>query len=201
MPRRYELKRRAERRDDTRRRIVDATIHLHQTVGPVGATITAIAREAGVSRLTVYRHFPDEVSLLRACTSTYNEANPPPDAAGLLAISDPIRRLEVALEGLYAYYADNEAMLLSGADAMPTHPALGVALQPYFDGLRQMVQLLAAGWEVDGGPGTSLHGAIGHAVSLLTWRSLRHEQGLTNQQSVRLMVGMVRAARDLSWFE
>jgi AcrR family transcriptional regulator len=201
VPRRYELKRRAERRDETRRRIVDATIHLHQTVGPVGASISAIAREAGVSRLTVYRHFPDEVSLLQACTSTYNAANPPPDPAALLAIADPLRRLEAALHGLYAYYADNEAMLLSGADAMPTHPALGVALAPFFEGQRRIFDLLASGWEVDGGPGTALHGAIGHAVALLTWRSLRHEQGLSPDQAVGVMVGMVKAAKDLSWFD
>jgi len=201
VPRRYELKRRAERRDDTRRRIVDATIRLHETVGATGASITAIAREAGVSRLTVYRHFPDEVSLLRACTSTYNVANPPPDVTELLEIQDPGRRLEVALQRLYGYYADNEAMLLSGADALPTTPALGVALQPFFEGQRSLVELLASGWEVDGGPGTSLRGAIGHAVALLTWRSLRHDQGLTNEQSVRLMTAMVRVAKDLTWFE
>ena len=201
MPRKYELKRRAERQDETRKRIVDATIHLHQTVGPVGATITAIAREAGVSRVTVYRHFPDEVSLLQACTGTYNVAHPPPDARELLALEDPVGRLETALDRLYAYYSDNEAMLSSGADAMPTHPALAVALEPFFEGQRQLVDLLASGWEVDGRPGSTLRGAIGHAVALPTWRSLRQMQGLTNDQAVRLMVGMVNAARDLTWFE
>jgi AcrR family transcriptional regulator len=201
MPRRYELKRRAERRDETRRRIVDATIHLHQTVGSAGATITAIAREAGVSRLTIYRHFPDEVSLLQASTGTYNVAHPPPDVGELLPIEDPVRRLELALDLLYRYYAENEAMLSSGADAMPTHPALAVALEPFFEGQRQLAALLASEWEVDGGPGTSLAAAIGHAIALPTWRSLRQEQGVSHEQAVRLMVGLVRAARDLSWFE
>ena len=201
MPRKYELKRRAERQGETRRRIVDAAIHLHETVGPVGATITAIAREAGVSRVTVYRHFPDEVSLLQACTGTYNVAHPPPDPAELFTLEDPVERLEAALERLYAYYSDNEAMLSSGADAMPTYPALAVALQPFLDGQRQLVDLLASGWEVDGRPGSTLRAAIGHAVALPTWRSLRQEQGLTNDQAVSLMVGMVKAARDISWFE
>jgi AcrR family transcriptional regulator len=195
------MKRRAERRDETRRRIVDAAIHLHQTVGPVGASITAIARDAGVSRLTVYRHFPDEVSLLQACTSTYAVANPPPDVRELMAIQDPVQRLEVALQRLYGYYADNEAMLVNGAEAIPALPALAVALQPMFEGQRRLVELLASGWEVDGGPGTTLHGAIAHAIALPTWRSLRHEQGLSADQSVRLMVAMVRAAKDLTWFE
>jgi AcrR family transcriptional regulator len=199
--RRYQLKKRAERRDETRRRIVDAAIHLHRTVGPAGASITAIAKEAGVSRLTVYRHFPDEISLLQACTSTYNVANPPPDVGELHSIADPVRRLELALAKVYAYYSENDAMLLNGADALPTHPALGVALEPFFAGQRQLVELLASGWEVDGAPGTTLRGAIGHAVGLLTWRSLRFEQGLTNEQAARLMVAMVRAGKDLTWFE
>lgn len=201
MARKYELKRRAERRDDTRRRIVEATIRLHETVGALGATITNIAREAGVSRLTVYRHFPDEVSLLQACTGTYNVAHPPPDPTALGAIEDPLRRVERALNDVYTYYAENEAMLSSGADAMPAHPALAVALEPFFEGQRRLVDLLASGWEVDGGPGSSLRAAIGHAISLPTWRSLRQHQGITHEQAVRLMVKLILGARDLSWFE
>ena len=196
VPRNYNLKRRAEQQGATRRRIVEATIHLHETAGSNGATITAIAKTAGVSRLTVYRHFPDQVSLLQACTGLYNRDHPPPDASGLAAIQDPVRRLELALEGLYAYFAANEPMLGSGADALPTHPALAIALEPYFDGMRRMVELLSVGWEVDSGRGSLLGAALGHAIGFPTWRALRQEQGVTQSQAVRLMVGMVLAARD-----
>ena len=79
MPRTYRLNKRAERQRATRQRIEAAAIALHEEVGGAAATITAIAERAGVSRLTVYRHFPDERSLLLACTGTYLEANPPPD--------------------------------------------------------------------------------------------------------------------------
>jgi AcrR family transcriptional regulator len=34
-------------------------------------------RPRRVSRLTVYRHFPDERALLAACTETYLEEHPP----------------------------------------------------------------------------------------------------------------------------
>ena len=196
MARKYELQRRAQSQADTRRRIVDATLHLHQTVGPAATTIAAVARGAGVSRLTVYRHFPDEVSLLRACTSTYDLDHPPPDPAPLFAIQDPVKRLETALSELYRYYTENEVMIGNGADSAPMVPALVEALAPMFEGLRQLVGLLAQGWGIDGGPGSLVHGGISHAIAFTTWRSLRREQGLTNDQAVRLMVGMVKAARD-----
>ncbi len=75
----YTLKRRAERQDETRRRIVDAAIELHQTIGPTATTISEIAQRAGVGRVTVYRHFPDEPTLARACSGQYFERHPAPD--------------------------------------------------------------------------------------------------------------------------
>ena len=55
----YRMRRRAETTDDTRRRIVEATVALHGTVGPAATTVLGIAERAGVTRATVYRHFPD----------------------------------------------------------------------------------------------------------------------------------------------
>jgi AcrR family transcriptional regulator len=68
-PRKYELKRRAVHQERTRQRIVEAALELHGTVGPARTTISAIAERAGVRRMTVYRHFPDERALFEACTT------------------------------------------------------------------------------------------------------------------------------------
>ena len=57
--RRYDKRQRAHQEAETRQRIVDATIALHESIGGPSTTVTAIAGRAGVSRLTVYRHFPD----------------------------------------------------------------------------------------------------------------------------------------------
>ena len=81
MARKYELKRRAERQEETRRRIVEAAIELHRTKGPARTTLTDIARLAGVQRNTLYRHFPDERAIGLACSGLYMELNPPPDPA------------------------------------------------------------------------------------------------------------------------
>ena len=49
--RKYELKERAESLNATRERIVEATVELHDTLGPARTTISAIAERAGVQRL------------------------------------------------------------------------------------------------------------------------------------------------------
>jgi AcrR family transcriptional regulator len=53
MARKYELKQRAESLAATRERIVEATVELHDSLGPARTTISAIAERAGVQRLTV----------------------------------------------------------------------------------------------------------------------------------------------------
>lgn len=198
MPRKYELRRRAERQAATRRRIIDAAIELHQAVGPAATTITEVAARAGVSRPTVYRHFPDDLSLFVACTSTYAIDHPPPDPSGLLAIADPMARIRSALGGLYAYYAANEPMFGGAEDALATTPALAAALQPRDIGLAKLADLLAAGLtgrDAGSPTGGLARNAIAHALAFSTWRSLHVEQGTTNEQAVALMVAMVEGAR------
>ena len=65
--RKYELRRRAEAMEDTRRRITEAAVDLHGSVGPARTTISAVAERA-VQRHTVYRHFPTEEDLYAACS-------------------------------------------------------------------------------------------------------------------------------------
>ncbi len=115
MTRTYQLKRRAHQQDETRQRIVEAAVHLHETLGPARTSITAIAEQAGVERLTVYRHFPDEQTLFTACTSHYLAANPLPEPADWMQIADPETRLVVALTEIYAYYQRTERMQLTSA--------------------------------------------------------------------------------------
>src|SRR5256885_16836927 len=74
----YELKARAEKQAETRRRIVEATAALHTEVGPARTTVAEIARRAGVQRLTVYNNFPEERELFEACGAYWLAGNPPP---------------------------------------------------------------------------------------------------------------------------
>jgi AcrR family transcriptional regulator len=48
---------RLEAVDETRLRITEATVRLHERVGPAATTVSGVAEEAGVTRLTVYLNF------------------------------------------------------------------------------------------------------------------------------------------------
>jgi AcrR family transcriptional regulator len=111
MTRKYELKVRAERQQETRRRIVEAAIELHRTKGPARTTLSEVARLAGVQRHTLYRHFPDERELALACSGLYMELNPPPDPGPWAEIPDPAARLQRGLGELYRFYERAEDML------------------------------------------------------------------------------------------
>jgi AcrR family transcriptional regulator len=197
MARRYELKRRAERQEETRRRITEATVELHETVGIAQTTISAIAEKAGVQRLTVYRHFPDERSLLEACSGHWSAANPPPGLEPWTRIADPEERLRSALDEVYAYHRRTEPMIANIIRDAPEKPLLLEIAQPYFQLWERMRDVLAVGWGVRGKRRELLLAAIGHALDFGTWRSLVRQQGLDDEQAVEVMVGTVRClARD-----
>jgi AcrR family transcriptional regulator len=118
----YQLRLRAESQAETRRRITEATVELHGTLGPSKTTISDIARKAGVQRLTVYTHFPDQRSLFAACTQHYFGIHPPPDPTSWDGILDLLTRIRESLETLYAYYRVHRDMFanwLRDAQLMP----------------------------------------------------------------------------------
>jgi AcrR family transcriptional regulator len=108
--RKYTKTRRAEQQDETRERIVEATVILHEELGPANTSIKAIAEKAGVQRLTVYRHFPDDASLFKACTSHYLGLHPPPNMAEWAEIDNASERSRTALLAFYRYYRRTEKM-------------------------------------------------------------------------------------------
>ncbi len=192
MARKYELKRRAEHQEETRRRIVEATVELHESVGLAYTTISAIAERAGVERATVYRHFPDERSLFTACTGHYLAANPPPDPASLHRIADPQERLKVGLTEIYAYHRRTEEMNYKAQRDLPRFPALAEVIAPYLEHWARIGDVLAAGWQAEQGDVRLLRAAIGHTIGFQTWRSLAREEGLDDSEAVELMAAMVR---------
>ncbi len=189
--RKYEQRLRAERQDETRRRITEATATLHQEIGPAQTTISAIAERAGVERLTVYRHFPDEGELLQACQQHFRAQHPLPDPALWADIGDPAERLRIALVALYAYYRDTEAMtanILRDAPLVPGLAAILAGRNAYFAALHAA---LASVWNVAGEAQELLSAAIGHALDFETWRSLARRQRLSDEQAVALMLRLV----------
>lgn len=190
----YELKQRAERQQETRRRIVEAAVELHGTLGPSRTTVKAIADRAGVTRPTVYAHFPDERALFHACSGHVRETVPLPDPAAWAPISDPAERLAAALRALYAHYERLEQLLANVERDAPLLPIVAEIDADRFRYLDEVRDLLLEAWPKRGGVRARVRPAIGHALEFGTWRSLVRGQGCATDEAVRLLVAFADAA-------
>jgi AcrR family transcriptional regulator len=175
---------------DTKLRIVEAIVELHEEVGPAATTVTAIAERAGVQRLTVYRHFPDDRALLGACSAHWFAGHPLPDPSTWTGMPDPRNRLETALRGLYDFFRNGAPMMESIIRDEAKVPELAEVMKPLWEYMREVAGGLSAGWGVNADAQRLVRGAVVHALGFYTWRSLA-EQGLSNGEAVQLMVGLV----------
>jgi AcrR family transcriptional regulator len=171
--RKYELKARAERQAETRRRITEATVALHEEVGPARTTVAEVARRAGVTRLTVYNNFPEERELYAACQGHWLERHP-------LPALDPVDGLERVLASLYAWYRETARMAENVRRDRALLPELDALMRDTGDA--RMAGLAQA---LGGGP------LIALALDFWTWRRLAAE-GLSDDGAAALMA---RAAR------
>lgn len=189
MTRTYTLKRRAEQQAETRRRIVEAAVDLHGSIGPAQTTISMVAERAGVQRHTVYAHFPDERSLLMACSGLSLERHPLPDAAPWRKIENRRERLRTGLAAIYGWYERNAELAACVLRDAEVHPLVkeistlryGPSIQAYHDVL--------------GATLNPTQRAVLHlALSFATWRTLVRESGLKSAAAVDTMVQAIEAA-------
>lgn len=185
----YRMQRRAEQVEETRRRITEAAVRLHTTVGPAQTSIASVADEAGVTRLTVYRHFSDLDELFVACRAHWMAQLPPPDASRWAAIGDLETRVRDALTELYAWYRERGTELYPiyrDATAMPTSTQQARAAEN-----RQLGDALVAGFVEAGGSQRSLRAVARHLCDFGTWRSLAVGQGLEDREIVEIGVRLI----------
>jgi AcrR family transcriptional regulator len=194
--RRYRKRRRAELEEHTRRRITEAAVELHGSVGPARTTMSAVADRAGVQRATLYRHFPDEEALFQACSSHWAVQHPPPDFSRWAKIEDPDKRLRTGLRELYDWYARNEQMLGNVRRDGALVPAMQTPRKAMTARFRAVADALVENRPERGASRKRVRAAAGHASAFETWRSLVREQGLSNRQAVELMSRLVAGAAD-----
>ena len=186
MTRTYTLKRRAEQQAETRRRIVEAAVELHGSIGPALTTVSMVAERAGVQRHTFYAHFPDERSLLLACSGLVFERDPLPDAGPWRAIENPRERLNVGLRAIYDWYERNAEL-----SACVLRDAERHALVREINELRAGATMAAYREVLGAGLDAGQRALLQLALSFFTWRTLTRESGLGQDAAV---AAMVRAA-------
>ena len=189
----YRKKRRAELEAGMARRITASAVELHGTLGPSRTSISAVAKHAGVRRSTVYRYFPDETALFRACTTDWMSTHPLPDLSRWAAIDGPDERLTAALAELYTHYHHAEQMMESILRDETTMPIVKQMLSGYREYLTAARDTLLTGRRLRGRTRTGVVAAIGHALAFATWRSLTREQGLDDAGAAGLMCRLVAA--------
>ena len=188
--RKYTKTRRAELQDETRERIVEATVKLHEELGPANTSIKAIAEAAGVQRLTVYRHFPDDISLFQACTSHYLGQHPPPNMADWTEIEDASERSRTAILAFYRYYRRTEKMWSVAYRDLDKVEALQRPMGQFEAYIDQVRDDLLASCNVTQENKKSLALTLRHCLRFSTWVSLKNEN-LSDNKIAELVMGWI----------
>lgn len=198
MTRPYRQTQRAAQQEETRLRIVEAAMALHEELGPRDTTIAAVAERAGVQRLTVYRHFPDAEALFQACSAHWLSLHPPPEPALWRDQARPKARARYAFRALYTYYRVTASMWSRVYRDVEDIEALQAPMAGFERYLDSVGADLAGVWAMPGAPGPLLDAAITLATRLRTWEILVR-QGLDDEAMAEMMAhccaAMARAER------
>ena len=183
MTRTYTLKRRAQQQAETRQRIVEAAVDLHSSVGPASTTFSMVAERAGVQRHTLYAHFPDERSLMLACSGLTMERDPMPDAEPWRRITDQDERMRTGLAAIYDWYERNAALagcvLRDSEHHELTREIVELRLGPY---------MASYGEALGARLSKKRHAMLLLGLSFFTWRSLVRDGGLKTSVAAEVMV-------------
>lgn len=140
----YRLKKRAETRDETRERILQATMLLHDEKGVATTSFSDIAERAKVGPATVYRNFPTLGALVQACgVHVWQDMRPPvPQEAPAVfeGVVGRQARLRHLLETLDAFYRRGAFRLVKAGDDRRRVPELDFFLTMVAAGVEALVR-------------------------------------------------------------
>src|SRR5215475_6670113 len=143
-PRRYRIDTRRKAMEETRLRILEATVALHADQGAVATSYAQIASRADVAVPTVYKYFPDLTALLTACTGHVIAAAP---ALGpeIFAGSDSVEaRLGALVAAVFARHRYLAPWMRHGLREAGAVPVLGEVAARAQGELRRLIALALA---------------------------------------------------------
>ncbi len=173
-PRRYEMGQREQAVELTRARIVNAATRLHAERGLLATGWDDIAREAGVSSVTVYRHFRSLRELIPACAlSLVEEIRPMTIEEATAAFADlpsARARLERLVAGDCECYERGEAWMNAAAREAELIPELGEVVVAQQLTLERLIRAALEGTDAPEATVAALRAIIDFPF----WKSLRN---------------------------
>jgi AcrR family transcriptional regulator len=176
--------------EQTRQRIVDATLALHGEQGIAATSWDDIAARAGVGVGTVYRHFPSLDELIPVCGEITMRVVAPPDAAALPALFDgataPAERIERLVHEAFAMYERAAPALRAIRRESDVHPRIADDRDQLEAALTALIDTALAPLD----PTADDRALTRAMVDLGTWEALR-TQGLDAADSVTAITEML----------
>lgn len=110
-PRQYQMGRRQEATEQTRASILAAARALGASEGPVGFTVEAVARRAGVARMTVYYQFSSKAGLLEALFDDLAQRGHMEQLAQAFTLANVFDALDAYIVTFTAFYQTDRILL------------------------------------------------------------------------------------------
>jgi AcrR family transcriptional regulator len=193
VPRKYSMDTRSEAAALRRRRLIDATVEVLGKVGVDRLTMDMVAERADVATRTIYNHFPARQDLLSAVQAELLQAFRDTLQLKIPETGEPAERLWQFVAVLFTMYEQQGA-------------ALTTLLEFDEPDIRAQVRDMRA-WRRDrleeilrSSGGGTLRLPVGQAVAFAfvmtnhaSWRVLREELALTQEQAVETTATGIRA--------
>ena len=143
-PRPYQLGKRQDQIDESRRRVIDAARALLAEAGSYRAfTVDAVARKADVSKATIYYQFESKTGLLEAVCDALADAGGMSDLAAAFTDPDPIAALRT-FAGTFGRFWDADRSAMRRLRALGAlDPEVGAVISARDDRRRTGLRVLA----------------------------------------------------------
>lgn len=191
MVRDYRMTQRAKAQEETRERIVRATMALHDEQGVAATSFVDVAKRAGVGPATVYRHFSTLGALVMACGAHVWAEMQPPVAetapAVFAGIEDREARLLRLVETLDSFYRRGALRLGKAAADRAAVPELDGFLRAVEAGVAALLREAVAG---EGLGETKVRLLLG-LTDFPVWRALQQRLALDPAEANRLMARLL----------
>jgi AcrR family transcriptional regulator len=191
-PRRYARTARDQAFAATRARIVDAAKELHAERGVIATSWHDVAERAGVSPVTVYRHFRSLRELIPACALSFVDAVDPISEeearAAFAELPSAVERLGRLIGDNCACYERGRGWFHAAMREADLVPELGDVVRSQQATLRTLIRAALEGWEAP----EELVSALVAVIDFPFWRSLI-VAGVTEEVAPRIMLTIAEA--------